>query len=90
MSEKLSEMAFIQALSRDFDWELPPSVDAELIGELGFDSFDFVRLVVSIEEIAGLAFPFDDEDLNLSTLRDAYAYYVVARAAALAQADQTP
>lgn len=81
MNEQELRDAFVGALT-----EVAPDVDpsaidpgAELAEQLDLDSMDFLNVVVAVNERTGIEIPERDYG-KLSTLDDAVAYLVAARA----------
>lgn len=88
----LDEDGFLQAFQSSFS-ELPSieavALDTGLWEDLDFDSIEAVRLLIWIDDVAGLLVPLERTP-EMYTLADAYAHYqVVAQAAADEQARLT-
>ncbi len=79
MSERhagIPEPEFIQLLVTEFDVASPPSAEASLTDDLGFDSVDMLNLILFIEEAAGFVAITEPEVYPvIRTVHDAYVYY---------------
>lgn len=75
----LSEVEFVDVLRLEFEGDLPPEIiepDAHLIGDLGLDSLDLIRIVAVVESLAPIEIP-EDLPVEDATIRDLYHYYEV-------------
>ncbi len=72
----LGFVAFAAAMAADLELgDIPVTASSGLFDELGLDSFDAFRLLLLIEDLAGVGFP-EEVPPELWTAGDAYDWYL--------------